>query len=349
MWKLFIVLIIVIAGAIAYPSPIDSKAFQPSRSLAMNGVLAPNDALQVTQLTSLPAGSRGGEDIAVDTLKCVYTGVENGDILRKCPYSDWEVLANTGGRPLGLAFDQEQNLIIADGEKGLLKLTPKQDLTTLVDQYQGQRLGVVDDVDIAADGTIYFSDASALFSLKDHFFDGLNADPSGRLFAYDPANNSLKLLANDLFFANGVAVAKNQQFVLVNETFAYRISRVWIGGEKAGQKDIFLDKLPGFPDGIATDADGSFWLAIFAPRSQLIDKIQPLPWVKNQLAKLPHDLAPVPPAYGLVIQLSPEGKIMHSLHDQAAVAIGEITSVQPEEEGLYLGTLNGPAIGNLAF
>lgn len=347
MWKLFVILIIVIAGAIVYPSPIDSKAFQPSRSLAMNGVLAPNDALQATQLTTLPAGMRGGEDIAVDVLNCVYTGVENGDILRKCTYSDWEVLANTGGRPLGLAFDAQQNLIIADGEKGLLQLTPKHDLTTLVDQYQGEKLGVVDDVDIAADGTIYFSDASALFSLKDHFFDGLNAQPSGRLFSYNPTTKALTLLADDLFFANGVAVAKDQSFVLVNETFAYQISRIWLSGEKAGHKDIFLDKLPGFPDGIATDKNGSFWLAIFAPRSQLVDKIHPLPWVKNQLAKLPKEMAPVPPAYGFVVQLDKEGNIVQSLHDQAAVAIGEITSVQPESDGLYFGTLHGREIGFL--
>ena len=349
MWKLLVVIALVIGAALWYPSPIQSAAFQPSRPLAMSGVLAPNDALQATQLTSLPGAGRGGEDVAVDALGCMYTGVDNGDILRKCPYVAWETLINTGGRPLGLAFDAQQNLIIADGVKGLLKLLPSRKLELLVDSYQGQPLLVVDDVDIGADGTIYFSDASALFPLKDYILDGLTAKPSGRLFSYSPDSGALKLLADELFFANGVAVAADQSFVLVNETFAYRTTRVWLTGEKAGEKDLFVNKLPGVPDGIAADSDGTFWMALYSPRSQLVDKIHPIPAIKNQLAKLPKQMAPVPKPYGFIVQLGADGKIIQSLHDQAAVAIGEITSVQPEKDGLYLGTLHGPAIGKLAF
>ena len=349
MWKIVLLLAIIIAGVIAYPSPIDSAAFQPSRPLAMNGVLAPNDALQATELNHLPPAARGGEDVAVDRLKCIYTGTSNGDILRKCPYSAWETLANTGGRPLGLAFDEHANLIIADGEQGLLKLSPGHTLETLVDSYQGQRFGVVDDVDIGADGTLYFSDASTRFALKDYVLDALEARPSGRLFAYQPETGKLTLLADDLFFANGVAVAADQSFVLVNETYAYRTTRVWLSGDKAGQRDLFISKLPGLPDGIARDADGSFWMALYAPRSELLDKLHPIPFAKNQLAKLPPQLAPVPAPYGFVVQLDATGNIIHSLHDQAAVAIGEITSVQPESDGLYLGTLHGPSIGKLAW
>ena len=348
MFKLFLLVVIVIAAALGYPSPIDSAAFQPSRPLAMNGVLAPNDALQRTTLLPLP-GARGGEDVALDKLNCVYTGAENGDILRKCPYSNWETLANTAGRPLGLAFDAAGNLIIADGIKGLLMLTPVAKLVTLVDQYQGQRLGVVDDVDIAADGTIYFSDASSRFPLKDYLWDALTAKPSGRLFAFDPQSGKLDLLADELFFANGVAVAADQSFVLVNETFAYRTSRIWLTGEKAGQRDLFTSQLPGLPDGIARDEDGRFWMALYAPRSATLDKFHPVPFIKNQLAKLPRSFAPVPKPYGFIIQLDEQGNILQSLHDQAAVAIGEITSVQPHGDALYLGTLHGPAVGKLAY
>jgi len=348
MWKLLVVIALAIGAALWYPSPIQSAAFQPSRPLAMSGVLAPNDALQITELTNLP-GSRGGEDVALDRLKCLYTGVENGDVLRKCPYSDWETLVNTGGRPLGLAFDVEQNLIIADGVKGLLKLSQTRELTMLADSFNGKPLRVVDDVDIAADGTIYFSDASQNFALKDYMFDALAAKPSGRLFSYSPVTGQLKLLADELYFANGVAVAADQSFVLVNESFSYRTTRVWLRGAKAGQKDLFVNKLPGIPDGIAADKDGTFWMALYAPRSQLVDKVHPIPFIKDQLAKLPKDLAPVPAPYGFIIQLDAEGNIIQSLHDQAAVAIGEITSVQPEDDGLYLGTLHGRAIGKLAF
>jgi len=341
-----IVLAVAAAGVVSLPSPIDSVAVNASRPLDFAGVLAPNDMLQSTQITKLPAGKAGGEDIAKDKLGCLYTGTLDGSILRKCPYNNWETLTNTGGRPLGLHFDSEQNLIIADAEKGLLSMSPTAKIS---DHYNNEKLGVVDDVDIGADGTIYFSDASNRYALKDIVLDILDGRPSGRLFAFNPQNKSLTLLADGFAFANGVAVSADQSYVLINETFTYQISKVWLTGPKAGQKEILLDKLPGLPDGIARAADGTYWVAMYGLRPKLVDKFHANPWVKNQLAKLPKSLAPVPKPYGLILQINADGEILQSLHDQAAVAIGEVTSVQPEDDGLYLGTLHMDRIGKWAF
>lgn len=38
------------------------------------------------------------------------------------------------------------------------------------------------------------------------------------------------MLLKDLYFANGVALSKDESFVLVAETFQYRISRYWLKG-----------------------------------------------------------------------------------------------------------------------
>ena len=344
-----IILAVAAAGVVSLPSPIDSVAVNASRPLDFAGILAPNDMLQSTQITKLPAGKAGGEDIAKDKLGCLYTGTLDGSILRKCPYNSWETLTNTGGRPLGLHFDSEQNLIIADAEKGLLSMSPTAKISVLADRYNNEKLGVVDDVDIGADGTIYFSDASNRYALKDIVLDILDGRPSGRLFALNPENNQLTLLADGFAFANGVAVSADQSYVLINETFTYQISKVWLSGEKAGQKEILLDKLPGLPDGIARATDGTYWVAMYGLRPKLVDKFHANPWVKNQLAKLPKSLAPVPKPYGLILQINAQGEILQSLHDQAAVAIGEVTSVQPEDDGLYLGTLHMDRIGKWAF
>ena len=348
---LFLLAAAVIATGLllTLPSPIDAIAVKASRPLAFAGALATNDALQSSQIIKLPAGKHGGEDVARDKLGCLYTGTSDGSILRKCPYTGWETLANTGGRPLGLHFDARQNLIIADAGRGLLSMSPTAGITLLADHYAGERLGVVDDVDIGADGTIYFSDASNRYPLQDIVLDILDGRPSGRLFAFDPASGELTLLASDLAFANGVAVAADQSYVLVNETFHYQISKVWLSGPKAGQREIITDKLPGLPDGIARADNGTYWVAMYGLRPALVDRVHDLPWLKNQLAKLPQKLAPVPRPYGLILQIDADGNILQSLHDQAAVAIGEVTSVQPEADGLYLGTLHMDRIGKLAY
>jgi hypothetical protein len=62
------------------------------------------------------------------------------------------------------------------------------------------------------------------------------------------------VLLKDLYFANGVALSANEDFVLVNETYRYRISRYWLKGEQAGTQDVFIDNLPGLPDNLQADA-----------------------------------------------------------------------------------------------
>jgi len=329
--------------------PVDAINVSISEPLPFTGALAVNDHLQSVQLVRLPVGKRGGEDVARDALGCLYTGTLDGSVLRKCNHVGWEELINTGGRPLGLHFDAQQNLIIADAERGLLSLSPGGKLSVLADHFQGRKLGVVDDVDIGTDGTVYFSDASNRYPLSDIVKDILDGRPSGRLFALNPENNELTLLADQLAFANGVAVAADQSYVLINETFRYQIRKVWLQGDKAGSSEIITAALPGMPDGIARAPDGSYWVAMYGLRPKLVDAIHDKPWLKNLLARLPESLAPVPKPYGFILQINADGDVLQSFHDRAAVAIGEVTSVQPEADGLYLGTLHMDRIGKLPF
>lgn len=40
---------------------------------------------------------------------------------------------------------------------------------------------------------------------------------------------------------------------------------------KAGTKDVFVDKLPGYPDGLRRGPDGSFWIAIVVARQPTLE------------------------------------------------------------------------------
>ena len=39
-------------------------------------------------------------------------------------------------------------------------------------------------------------------------------------------------IKDEMYFANGVAVSPDQTYLLVNETGAYKITKIWIAGEK---------------------------------------------------------------------------------------------------------------------
>jgi sugar lactone lactonase YvrE len=353
MWKPLLIASAMSATVfLLWPSPIDAIAEVRVPGVPLTGPYAANDYLQSVTPTPLPQRAEGPEDIEVGKDGCLYTGVADGNLLRRCPNAgEWETLINTGGRPLGLASMDDGSLIIADGYKGLLRWF-EGELTVLADSYNGERLKVVDDVDVAHDGTIYFSDASMRWTLDDYLYDVLEGRGTGRLFAYSP-QGELTVIAEGLGFANGVAVSADQTFVLVNETTRSQITRVWIAGPKTGSVDIFAEGLPGIPDGVAASDDGTFWVAMYNKRAAAIDDLAGLPWVREQVAKLPESLMPIPAPYGFIVQFDDKGKALQSLHDRAAVMVGEVTSVQPfkteqqeglYQQGLYIGTLHGKSI-----
>ncbi len=222
-------------------------------------------------------------------------------------------------------------------------------METLATEADGVPFAFTDDLDIASDGRIYFSDASSKFHQPDYILDLLEARPHGRLLRYDPSTGKTEVLLKDLYFANGVALSANEDFVLVNETYRYRITRYWLKGEKAGQHEVFIDNLPGLPDNLQGDRKGTFWVALPTPRKADADFLHRHPWLKAQLAKLPRMFLPKPTAYGLVIAIDEQGRIVRSLHDTSGHHLRMITSAKPVGDQLYFGSLENDRIGRLAI
>lgn len=237
MKKLLGLLVALIAAAAIYlavtPSPIDPLAWEAPAIPPMTGVLEPNDTLMKAEL--LGRGQvHGPEDTAVDAQGLVYSGLHDGKIVRIKADDSVETFVDTKGRPLGMDFDPAGNLIVADAYKGLLSIDAQGQIKVLTTEAEGVAFKFTDDLDIARDGTIYFSDASQRFEQPDYLLDLLEAHPHGRLLSYNPATSETKVLLKDLYFANGVALSANEDFVLVNETYRYRITRYWLSGDKAG-------------------------------------------------------------------------------------------------------------------
>ena len=62
---------------------------------------------------------------------------------------------------------------------------------------------------------------------------------------YDPHTRQTTVVADGIWFANGVALSPDGSFVAVVETAGMRVKRVWLTGEKAGHVDTLIDELPG--------------------------------------------------------------------------------------------------------
>lgn len=350
MKKLLGLLVLLIAAMAIYlaitPSSIDPLAWQAPPAPAMTGMLEPNDTLMKAEL--LGRGQlHGPEDTAVDAQGRVYAGLHDGRIVRLEADGSVAPFADTRGRPLGMDFDATGKLIVADAYKGLLSIDPQGQIQVLTTEAEGLPFKFTDDLDIASDGTIYFSDASSRFEQPDYLLDLLEARPHGRLLSYNPGSGETRVLLKDLYFANGVALSANEDFVLVNETYRYRISRYWLKGEKAGSQDVFIDNLPGLPDNLQGDRAGTFWVALPTPRKADADFLHRHPWLKAQLAKLPRALWPQAIPYGFAIALNEQGEIVRSLHDTSGTHLRMVTSVKPVGDYLYFGSLDNDRIGRL--
>jgi sugar lactone lactonase YvrE len=351
MKKIVLALLVPLGLLLAYlffwPVPIEPVAWQAPPAPGLEGQYAVNDRLAGVERIGEGAAV-GPEDVDVDAQGRIYGGYLDGRILRFDPQGRLlDTFADTGGRPLGLDFAPNGMLLVADAKKGLLAIRPDGGLRALSTEANGMPYKFTDDVDVGPDGMVYFSDASNKFGFGEHMPDILEHAGRGRLLRYDPLADQTTVLLDGLNFANGVAVSRNGDFVLVNETGTYRIVRYWLKGPKAGQHDVFFENLPGIPDGISCGDDGTFWLALFSPRSADLDRMSSKPWMRKLAMRLPEALQPKPARHAFVLGLSEDGKVMHNLQDASTGAYAPITSVEQEGEWLYLGSLMQPSIGRI--
>jgi sugar lactone lactonase YvrE len=341
---LVIALLILIVILIVLPAPINPASYSPPQAKELSGVMSPNTLLQKSEL--LAKGQiNGPEETAFNSQGVLCSGTQDGDIKCIYPNNEIKILTNTGGRPLGMQFDKKDNLIVCDAYKGLLSINPKGKITVLARSVDGVDFKFTDALDIASDGAIYFTDASSKYKQTEYLYDLLESRPYGRFMRYDPRTKEVTVLIDNLYFANGVALSQNEDFVLINETYRYRVIKYWLKTAKQGTHEIFIDNLPGFPDNINSNGKGTFWLALFTVRNKMIDKSHPSAFIKSIISKLPKMFWPKPKPYGLVISLNEQGKITQSLHDPTGEHLREITSAKEHKGYLYLGSLHNDRIG----
>ena len=317
---------------------IDAVVWQPAPFPGLQNEFEPNETLSRAKHI-LNGKGVGPEDIASDGLGWFYTGYADGRIVRFDSQGSVEEFVNTGGRPLGMQFDARGNLIVADAYKGLLSVNSNKNIQVLTDSVDGVKLKFTDDLDIADDGTIWFSDASRNFNFETNFYNFLEGSATGRLLSYSPNSQKTTVHIDNLFFANGVALGPQDEFVLVNETGTGRIHRLWLKGEEKGQRDIFYDGLAGNPDNLSFNGVDTFWVALPAVRLKVIEDLASKPFVRTILAGLPLSLLLAGNHYGFVIGLDLDGKLKHNFQDPKGHC-SSITSVNQFEGYLFLGSFN---------
>ncbi|MEV0634665.1 SMP-30/gluconolactonase/LRE family protein [Streptomyces sp. NPDC050619] len=291
-------------------------------------------------------GARGPEDVVADARGRVLTGVEDGRILRLDGLTEpaaprVEVLAETGGRPLGLELLPDDALLVCDAERGLLRVDLASGaVRVLTDSAAGERLRFCSNAVALSDGSVYFTVSSRRYPLKQWIGDLVEHTGTGRLLRLAPGSDTAEVLLEGLQFANGLAPSGDESFLVVAETGAYRLTRYWLTGPRAGHLEPFAENLPGMPDNLwRAGRHGPVWVSLAGPRVPPLDLLHRGPPHLLRAAARVAVRAPFRPSGTIaVLAVDDQGEILHHLTRRHS-GFRMVTSVCETAGHLILGSL----------
>ena len=203
--------------------------------------------------------------------------------------SDVGMLNNNGKTTVTLigsnaiTIDKEGRIVFCThGDHAVVRLEKDGKRTVLASAYDGKRLNSPNDLVIAPDGSIYFTDPPAGLRKGDD-------DPKKELpfnGVYRIADGKVQLLAKDFARPNGIAFSPDHKYLYINDT-AKKVIRRYVlqpdGGILGGETitDMTGDVRPGAPDGMKVDQQGNiyctgpggFW--IMSPEGKHLATVQP--------------------------------------------------------------------------
>jgi ribose transport system permease protein len=319
---------------------------------ALNDRLRPVEAIGLDRID-------GPEDVILDADDNIYVGNRTGDIVRffAPDYTRQEVFAHTGGRPLGMAFARDGSLLCCIGGMGLYRVTMNRQIEKLTDEtnrswfsvLDDSRLRLADDLDVAPDGRIYFSEATVRYDMHEWPVDCLESRGNGRIVCFDPNTGVTRTILKNLVFPNGICMMHDGQSFLFAETWACRVSRYWFDGPRKGTVEPVISDLPGYPDNINRASDGTYWLALVGMRTPAFDLALKMPGFRRRMARR---IAPDEWMYpnintGCVLRFDETGRILETLWDRGGENHPMITSMREHKGHLYIGGILNNRVGRL--
>jgi sugar lactone lactonase YvrE len=168
-----------------------------------------------------------------------------------------EVVVRHASLPLCFDFLPDGTLLVVSAaQRALLRASSAGELTTYADLRPLSELGA-NDIVVDGRGNAYVNSNNAEF--------GATAPPdgpaTGRVYLV-PATGAPRLVADDLDFPNGMAVAPDNRTLVIAESYRHRLTAFDIGsdGSLSGRR-VFADLGDDPPDGITIDTSGAVWYA----------------------------------------------------------------------------------------
>jgi gluconolactonase len=150
-------------------------------------------------------------------------------------------------------------------------------LETVVDSWHGLPLNSPNDVVVASDGAIWFTDPSY------GWLQGFRPRPTlrDRVYRLDPATRELTVAADGFDKPNGLAFSPNESVLYVGDNGAphHLLAFAVHDGRRLGERRVVAELPPEHPDGIKVDGDGHVYVSardavrVYSPAGELLNEL----------------------------------------------------------------------------
>ena len=165
-------------------------------------------------------------------------------------------------------------------------------ITTIIDSFEGKKLNAPNDVVVAVDDSIWFTDPG--YGIFGHYEGHLaQSEQPPRVYRVDGKTGQATTVTDTFDKPNGLAFSPDEKKLYIVDTGAthggrsnIRVFDVDVAAGKVSNDKVFAENFaPGFSDGVRTDIDGNVWCSMgwadpkedgvrcYAPSGDLIGKI----------------------------------------------------------------------------
>ena len=163
----------------------------------------------------------------------------------------------------GATRDRQGRLVHCEhGERRITRTEYDGTITVVMDQFEGKRLNSPNDVIVASDGAIWFTDP--VFGILGNY-EGYRSDPElpQNVYRIDGQTGVATVVADDILGPNGLCFSPDESILYIVESRGEPTRKILaydvVDGVKLTNKRIHIDAGPGTPDGMRCDVDGNLW------------------------------------------------------------------------------------------
>lgn len=213
--------------------------------------------LSIESVDLLADGLDHPECVAVHPDGSIWAGGEAGQVYKISPQGKVNIVCNTGGFVLGIAFSPDASwLAICDNKHQCVwkyEIAVNR-LSLLAAEVEGMSISIPNYPVFDDDGNLYVSDSGAFRSV------------TGRIYKFHKAGPGIVWHPGHFSFTNGMALSGDRKYLYVVCTWLPGVERIAINEDgSAGDREVYITMPKTCPDGIAFDEAGNLYVCCYTP------------------------------------------------------------------------------------